>query len=793
MITKIYRIKAWQDLRQNISRVLLVLLAIMAATLALSTISKSFWVLNREMNASFLGTQPANATLLFQPNPNRDIIQALRQMPQVKDAELRRMIEGRIEVAPHIWQSLILFVVHDFEDIRVNRFYSNSGKDIPDIGEVLIERSSISVTRTTEGKRLKVLVEGGKRASLHWTGTLYDPAQAPGWMHGEVFGYIQPSTLYLLGLPINENAVKLTLQTVANQEDARKQVLAITGNLEASGFKVFRSIVPPPATHPHDRQLKAILTILMLFSIIVLILSSIVIANMMNGFMARQVRQIGIMKSIGGRPQQIKWLYALFVLSIVLIAVPMGYLGSLPISNAFMQFVSGQLNFDILNFDSPPWLFALQIAFCALIPFLFGLYPIVQASKKTVLETFKDQDVKLDVRQVFAQNMGRFVNRPLLLMLRNTFRKRTRFWLTMGSLALGGAAFMASFNVRAAWQKTIADVEAKQRYDLDIKLFEAVEILKMDSLLQQVPTIENYEAWSSAKVHVRYQDGSESLRFELSGMPENPEFYLPTIEEGRALDARPKKNEIVATRSLIFLEPKLQVGDSLVLIVNNRATTWHLVGITYEADAAPTFYTYKSTFENQLGLENNKAAHFRVNTLDDSKEAQESTMMQVEQLLSDNDIQPSLTKEAHVLEQNFKDHFIIIVNMLLAIAAVLAFVGFLGLSSTLSMNVLERTRELGIMQAIGATQKQIASIILFEGLSIGLLGWILALLIALPISFGLDTAIGNVGLLKPLAFVVSWNAVFGWLLLLVICSIMAGLIPVFQARRISVRNALRSE
>ena len=792
-MNKTYWTKAWQDLRQNCLRALLVFLSIATATLALTTVSDSYLVLSREMNASFLGTNPASATLWFRPNTNKDIVAVLKQIPEVEQAELRKVVEGRIEVAPHEWQSLILFVVHDFEHLQINRFYQESGQTVPRKGEILIERSSVSVTRTSEGNLLKVLAEGSEPAYLNWAGTVYDPAQAPGWMHGEVFGYIQPSTLEILGLPTIENAVKLTLKKSLDQKGARERLVVVRNHLEKAGIDIVRSIVPPPATHPHDRQIRAILTILLLFSIIVLILSGIVIANMMNGFMTRQVRQVGIMKSIGGRPRQIVFLYTLFVLSIVVVAVPLGWVGSSPISRSFMAFVSGQLNFNIQNAQAPFWLSMFQIAFCLFVPIAFGMYPVIKASQKSVLDTLNDQGLKLNLSQAFAPKIGQLISRPLLLTLRNTFRKKARFWLTMGSLALGGAAFVASFNVRASWQKTIAEVESKQRYDLDIQLYEPVEISQMDSLLQLVPTVENYESWAAAKVFVKYPDESESLRFEISGMPEQPQFYTPTIEEGRALAVNSSKNEVVATRSLIFLEPELRVGDSILLMLHQQPTYWHLVGITYEADAAPAFYTYKKSVERQLGLDENKAAHFRINTTAKTDEARVSTLIKLEKLLVTNGIAPRLTKEAHVLEQNFKDHFVIIVNMLLAIAAILALVGFLGLSSTLSMNVLERTREFGIMQAIGATQQQVSTIILSEGLIIGVLSWVLAVLIALPVSFGMGTAIGNVGLLKPLAFVISWEAVFGWLILLLICTVLVGLIPVFQARRTSVRDALMWE
>ncbi|HAK80739.1 MAG TPA: hypothetical protein DCM71_28495 [Runella sp.] len=788
-MTKRYWNKIKQDLSYNRFRVLLVVMSLLVATAALSAISSSFWVLRSEMNADFLSTNPASATLWFETNTEKDIVKALESYPSVAQAELRKTIEGRIEVAPHVWQTLILFVVHDFNTLKINRFEFDTGTN-GEINTVVIERSCVTVAKAQIGDSLTVQVKSNKRAKLKLTGIVHDPAQAPGWMHGEVFGYINPATLKRLGLPPMENAVKLTLKNAAKDRiEAQRQVLEIRHFLEIRGYKIVRADVPPPATHPHDRQLNAISSILLAFSLIILVLSSVVIANMMNGFLTRQIKQIGIMKALGGSSSQIKALYFLFIAVMVSLAVPLGWALSFPIAKAFTAFVSNQLNFDIANAYPPFYLFLLQTGVCTLVPFVFGLFPVWRTTKKSVLNALTDEGLSEKPTNAFWQEIGQYMSRPLLLTLRNTFRKKSRFWLTMGSLALGGAAFMASFNVQEAWKSTIAEVEAKQRYDIDVKLFAPISISKMDTLLRTIPTIKNYEAWSSAKTFVKYADKTESMRYELSGMPQSPQFYTPSIQEGKALSAKPGENELVATRSLLFLEPQLKVGEAVTLMINNKATSWRLVGVTYEADAEPTFYTHKTSFD-KIANTPNQAAHFRLITVEKRTDV---ALLTIEKGLTKLNASVRLTKEAHVLEQNFKDHFTIIINMLLVIAFFLASVGLMGLSSTLSMNVLERMKEFGIMQAIGATGNQISRIILIEGLIISVLSWLLACLIALPISFGMDVAIGNVGLLKPLNFVISWLAILGWLVAVIVFSFIVGTFPAVQARRLSIREILGHE
>lgn len=94
----------------------------------------------------------------------------------------------------------------------------------------------------------------------------------------------------------------------------------------------------------------------------------------------------------------------------------------------------------------------------------------------------------------------------------------------------------------------------------------------------------------------------------------------------------------------------------------------------------------------------------------------------------------------------------ILVRTLLAIAAVVALVGGLGLLSTMSITVLERIREFGVMQAIGATRRTILFIVVTEGCIIGLLSGLLAILVSLPLSVAIGSIAGQVGLRGALTF-----------------------------------------
>ncbi len=112
---------------------------------------------------------------------------------------------------------------------------------------------------------------------------------------------------------------------------------------------------------------------------------------------------------------------------------------------------------------------------------------------------------------------------------------------------------------------------------------------------------------------------------------------------------------------------------------------------------------------------------------------------------------------------------------------------------TMSMNVLERSREIGVLRAIGASSRSIFSLVLTEGMVIGFLSWALSLIIAIPISrlmfdvlmIALFRSSGNFKLSLP-GFII-------WFGIMIVISWLACLIPARNASRMTIREVLAYE
>ncbi|HVR38638.1 MAG TPA: FtsX-like permease family protein, partial [Thermoanaerobaculia bacterium] len=139
------------------------------------------------------------------------------------------------------------------------------------------------------------------------------------------------------------------------------------------------------------------------------------------------------------------------------------------------------------------------------------------------------------------------------------------------------------------------------------------------------------------------------------------------------------------------------------------------------------------------------------------------------------------------------DHLIIIESALVFAAMLVVLVGGLGLMSTLTLNVIERTREIGILSAIGATPRTIARNVVFEGVLMGVLSWLVAIVIAIPATLAMDNVAGRMFHKTPLEFFMSPRAIAWWLALVLILAALSSFYPARRSLQMAVREALAYE
>ncbi len=137
--------KALRDLWFDRSRTLIVIAAIAIGIFCASTVIVGYSILDREMGVNYANTNPASA-ILYVGNANASLTDIVKADSAVRDVELRGTATARVLIGPDQWQTAELFVVDDFDRVRVSTMHPESGSWPAGRDEILFERLALPLT-----------------------------------------------------------------------------------------------------------------------------------------------------------------------------------------------------------------------------------------------------------------------------------------------------------------------------------------------------------------------------------------------------------------------------------------------------------------------------------------------------------------------------------------------------------------------------------------------------------------------------------------------------------------------
>jgi putative ABC transport system permease protein len=781
--------KALRDLWLNKARAFLVILSIAIGVFGLGLVTNAYAILVREMDANYLRTNPAAATL-YTSALDPAFLQAVQNLPQVDEVEARRMMVGRVQVGQDEWKNIWLFIVDDFDSVRLDKFTPEAGQYPAQTGEILLERAALKVANAEIGQALTLEIPNAPAVSLRLVGSVHAPGLAPAWMEGFAYGFISRETFVPLGGEPVLNEIKVTFtDKTLTQVEARLAAFDLKAWMETQGRPVTRIEVPKPGKHPHATQMATLLFLLEAFGLVALFLSAVLVVNMISALLSQQIRQIGVMKAIGASVRQVTGIYYSMVLLLGLSGLALGLPLAILAGRGYASFASTMLNFQIFD-DSVGWPYlVLQISVGLLLPLLAASWPILRGSRISVREAMADYGI---AQQTGSFRLPRFASRPFMLSLRNTFRQRGRLLLTLGTLAVGGAGFIVAMNVSASMNSTVDSKFDAQKYDVQFTFSQPYPEQELADQAKAVQGVERIETWGSALAVRQLDNGTESNKFSLIAPPENTDLMtaLPLVG-GRWLQPG-DGNALVINHALLALQPDLKVGETVTLTIAGKQSKWQLVGIVQEILAPPFAYVTKEALNRNLGLDGIASALVIVGN-DRSVERVTEMTRGLESQFASAGLDVASTMRLADARKMIEDHLLLLASFLMIMSILVLLVGGLGLASTMSINVMERTREIGVLRAIGASARSILNIIVSEGAIIGALAWILALIISLPISRFVSTTFGMTFFEAPLQFAVSIPGILGWLAISIGFSALASLYPAWSATQLTVRQILAYE
>jgi putative ABC transport system permease protein len=722
-------------------------------------------------------------------------------MEDVQEADARRTLEARIQVGPTEWQNLMLFATSDYDDMQVNKVWPHTGAWPPPERQMLVERAALPLIRAHVGDVVRIETPNEQQRELPIAGTVCDLAQLPAQIDGTPYGYVSFDTLEWFGEAHGYNELYVVAEHPDDRAHAQDVVNQVKNKAEKSGLTIPLSMWAEPGQLPLEDILQAVLMLMGVLGLLSLLLSAFLIINTVSALLAQQRRQIGVMKAIGAGTSQIMGMYLgmdlAYGLTALAIAMPLSIAGS----RALSRFMAAMFNFDLADLGTPPQAIYLQIIVSLVVPALASLYPLVTNLRVTAAGAMGGYGSHkghaapgwLD-RVLSGKNLWfarRVLLRPLLLSLRNIFRSKGRLALTLTTLTLGGATFIGVFSVRASLGRTIDDLMHMWNFDTVIAFSRHYRVERIKQQALHVPGIVETDTWLQTPTRRVRPDGSEGKTMYMFAPRADSRLAPgPAIAEGRWLLPE-DENAVVVDVLALKDEPDIAVGDDIVLKIKGRERPFRVVGLSLGVvyPTAYANYSYIARITGNVGRADSALvateAHDNVSAL--------RVGTALEEHFDHVGLRVSAVGTMSQERSEAETALGLIISLLLIMALLLAVVGGLGLMGTMSINVLERTREVGVLRAIGAPSQSVTQVFIREGIAIGVLSWLLSALLAFPLGRALSDAVGIPIMGVPLTFSYSTIGLWLWLALVIILSWLASFLPARNASRLTVREVLAYE
>jgi len=804
--------KVFHDLIGNLSRTALVVTSISVGVFSIGVIIGAYVIISHDMSASYAANNPMNVELRSTPFGD-NLVTTVQNMSGVKDAEGRMVFTMRVRIpGASNWVTLNIVAISDFAKMKINLLRPISGVDRPGKDQVLLERKALGDLNVSVGDTLEFELDNGTIKSMPVVGIVQDPSTGAGDFLAQPFAYITTGTLSYLGQPDLFNRLYATLTEGQNDNAHLRQMAAnIQDKVEKNGVTVLRARSSKTNEHPMASTVQAVLGILLALGILILFLSSSLIANTLSALLNQHLRHIGVMKLVGGRRNQIFTMYIVLILAFgvisLLIAVPLGGQGAYALS----AFIASKINFNLLGYRIVPLAFAIQIVVGLAVPLLAGLLPVLNGSRITVLRALsgemlgdeKKPDLGGPHRESLLERIqlgvthrlsrrGIHIPRPLLISLRNTFRRKGRLALTLFTLTMGGAIFIAVFNVRVTLHDYINQIGNYFLADVTLDFDRLYRLHEVENAAMMVPGVVSVEGWAYVSADVLYPDGTAADNITILAPPANSKLVSPILMAGRWLQPGDRK-AITVSGGILSKFPDLKPGQTLRLKINGDEDDWTVVGIfqfvNQQGIIAYSTYEYVS----QLIQTTNHSFTYRIVTGRHDPAYQQMMAERLDKYFRDQGFHVSQARTGQSTLKTASESLDILVTFLLIMALLTALVGSIGLTGTMGMNVLERTREIGVMRSIGAVDREIMRTVIVEGMVIGGISWLLGALLSFPITYLLSSIISSAIFHSQISVHFTFSGFLIWLLVVLALSAVASTLPARNAARLTIREVLAYE
>jgi len=731
--------KSWRDLSQKKARTAFTLATIALAVMGLSLFAVSPMasqaaldqieeenIFNLEIIVSDVELTPTHVSELGQI----DNVEAF----DPKTGFVTRMYIGERR------NEVLILGVPDFENIAVNKISKTSGSYPGDM-EVLTERSN-KINGVYDGKAgdaFRAFDHQGNEIPLTISGEGKSLAYAGNTYGGTALFYTDIDTVRTLSNLTGYNILSFTLEETddasmeATVEDIRDYLVANTDVVAFSNLPETRA----SDENPMEEFMGIITSMLSILTLLALLCSVFLISNTMNTLISEQKREIAQMKAIGASQSQVFRSFLTTAIIMGIVGTVLGVILGIFVANFVMATLGDPFGFEAAFIVYLPNVLmslgaGIGIVIAASLPALF------RSSRLNVREGLQDQGISVN----FGEGaMDRFLMRAKSLPrtvqmgLRNVARKKGRSIATVMQVALAVGLFMGLVAFGNSLIITTQGAHDDSTWNISVEGQQGGGTPLTEDL---IPVLEDLEGVSV--VEPTYQTA-----FEIKGESILVWSYVDdtmawnidkTMDKGRWFTSEEHSSaaRVMIVGPALSARQDLDVGDSVEVMTATGPAEFEVVGVTNALqNNGILIFTPVNTLQDVLRA-NDTVTGFYIATDSEKHDDIDRTATTIEDEMLARGYMVTTPIQYVLKERNVKANQGII-SLLLIISTIVVFISMIGLISTLTMGIMERTKEIGMMRCIGAKSKDIRRMFSTEGVFLAFIGWIIGIPMGIFISW----------------------------------------------------------
>jgi putative ABC transport system permease protein len=757
-------------------------------TLALAVASIGIFavpaVMQQAMDREVAVNRLADVTVTMKPLALRaSDLAALERLPNVAAVEPRASFMTRVYVGARRDEAMVVGVT-DFAAQRADVVAVTRGA--PGADSLLAEEANVrkgdfegSAARivTGEGTVRTLPISGEARTlsgSSEWDFlTFYAPAETVASIAG-VDGYTS------LSVRLHDAGRAAAERTVA---DIREHLRATTEFTAFGDLPTIRE----PGSYPGKADFEAMASILNIVTLLALVSALVLLANTMTTLIGEQTAEIAAMKAIGARRRDIRRIYLRTAGFFGVLGSLLGVALGIAISNLLVGFFA-DLFFGIdAQFGMSAPVIAASFVVGLVGPPLAALPAVRRAARLPLNEALlaSGSAVGGEGRIDAVLRRAHRLPRSVQIGLRSVSRRKRRTASTAVQVALAVATCLALLSLGAGVSESTRGWFDDNRFDIWIQP-QAGKLLdpRTANAIEGVEGVEGAQPWLSNAVKLGDTEA------EAWGLPAHPLFNT-RVTEGRWYSPAEVERAapVVVLGSTIARTSGATVGERIRLSTANGPGSFRVIGISANQHAnGDGVFVPVSALQSLLGLDGAFNNYFVITTKKDHGLIDRTTT-RLEDALAARGEQAGTFVNYEMREQQVDANASITMSITVLGLLIVA-ISMVALVNAITMGVLERTREIGVLRSIGARGRDLRRIFATEGLVVAVLGWV----VGVPLGYAMARAIGwlagnAVGIDIAFVFPVAYVALA--LVGTVILALVMMLAPVRRAVRFKPGEALR--